>query len=58
MRTRAALLTIVAVVCARADDAPVGHSISLTVGTGELLQFTSDIERVAISEPKIADGCD
>jgi pilus assembly protein CpaC len=56
MRTRAALLTIVAVVCARADDAPVGHSISLTVGTGELLQFTSDIERVAISEPKIADA--
>jgi pilus assembly protein CpaC len=56
MRTRAALLTIVALVCARAADAPVGHSISLTVGTGELLQFTSDIERVAISEPKIADA--
>src|SRR5580658_3366134 len=56
MRMRAALLTIAALVCARAADPPVGRPISLTEGTGELLQFGRDIERVAISEPKIADA--
>jgi pilus assembly protein CpaC len=37
--------------------APVGtgHSISLIVGRGQLLQFSSDIKQVAASEPKIAD---
>src|ERR1700678_2998070 len=56
MRMRAALLTIAALVCARAADPPVGRAISLTEGTGELLQFGRDIERLAISEPKIADA--
>src|SRR2546421_8492874 len=32
------------------------HEISLVTGRGELLQFERDIERVAISEPKIADA--
>src|ERR1700685_2269682 len=60
MKLRAALLTIAAMVCASvcagAADPPIGRPIALIVGTGELLQFTSDVERVAISEPKIADA--
>jgi len=56
MRMRAALLTIAALVCARAADPPVDRAISLTEGAGELLQFGRDIERLAISEPKIADA--
>ena len=37
--------------------APVGtgHTISLILGRGQLLQFTTDIKQVAASEPKIAD---
>ena len=31
-------------------------TISLTIGRGELVQFMSDIARVAVSEPKIADA--
>ncbi len=30
--------------------------VSLTIGRGELVQFQSDISRVAVSEPKIADA--
>jgi pilus assembly protein CpaC len=56
MSMRAALLTVAALACARAADAPVGRAISLNEGTGELLQFGRDIERLAISEPKIADA--
>lgn len=64
MKMRPALFSIAAivvglvcdVVCATAADPPIGRPIALTVGTGELLQFTSDVERVAISEPKIADA--
>src|SRR6202050_4723872 len=56
-RARAAWLTAIAMaLCARAADPPVGQAISLTEGTGELLQFGRDIERLAISEPKIADA--
>jgi pilus assembly protein CpaC len=40
----------------RAADPPTAHPISLTEGTGELLQFGHDIERLAIAEPKIADA--
>src|SRR5258706_14022439 len=32
------------------------REISIVTGRGELLQFERDIERVAISEPKIADA--
>ena len=31
-------------------------TINLTIGRGELVQFMSDISRVAVSEPKIADA--
>jgi pilus assembly protein CpaC len=33
-----------------------GRAISLIEGTGELLQFDRDVEKVAIAEPKIADA--
>jgi pilus assembly protein CpaC len=56
MRMPAALLTIAALFCAHAADPPVNRSISLIEGAGELLQFGHDIERLAISEPKIADA--
>jgi pilus assembly protein CpaC len=36
-------------------SAGTGHSISLIVGRGQLLQFPADIKQVAASEPKIAD---
>lgn len=39
-----------------AADPPVVRQLSLTTGRGELLQFQSDVQRVAISEPKIADA--
>jgi pilus assembly protein CpaC len=60
MRIRAALLTLAAICCCgsrtQAADPPVAHPISLLEGTGELLHFDRDIERLAISEPKISDA--
>ena len=35
---------------------PPSHDIALVEGRGELLRFQSDITRVVISEPKIADA--
>lgn len=35
---------------------PPSQEITLVAGKGELLSFTSDVARVAISEPKIADA--
>src|SRR5437879_3614678 len=35
---------------------PKVHSVSLVVGRGELLQFGSIVDRVAVSEPAIADA--
>jgi pilus assembly protein CpaC len=40
----------------RAADPPSGRAISLTTGTGELLEFDRDIVTLSISEPKIADA--
>lgn len=37
-------------------DAQVARSIRLTVGQGELVQFTQDISKVVVAEPKIADA--
>ncbi len=37
-------------------DAQVSRAIRLTVGQGELVQFTEDISKVVVSEPKIADA--
>lgn len=52
MRILPALLACGAIM---AQTAPP-KDISLTVGRGELVQFNSDIARVAVSEPKIADA--
>src|SRR6266550_1634975 len=49
---RAALLLILpALLCAQAP-----RELNIITGRGELLQFERDIERLAISEPKIADA--
>jgi pilus assembly protein CpaC len=60
MRLRAALPALAAVLgCGfhlQAADPPASRPIALTEGTGELLQFDHDIDRLAISEPKIADA--
>ncbi len=53
MRMLAALLSGSALVLAQ--TAPP-KDVTLTVGRGELVQFMSDISRVAVSEPKIADA--
>ncbi len=54
--TVAALSVICTGLHLRAADPPVSHAISLTEGTGELLQFDHDLDRVVIAEPKIADA--
>src|SRR6266513_6563675 len=52
MSLRAALLlTLTALATAQTP-----RQLSIILGRGELLQFERDIERVAISEPKIADA--
>jgi pilus assembly protein CpaC len=51
-------LAVVAAALAQTHPAETpasAHPMSLIVGRGELLQFTSDIKQVAASEPKIAD---
>jgi pilus assembly protein CpaC len=42
--------------CALAQVALPSKPLTITVGKGDLLQFTSDVQRVAIAEPKIADA--
>src|SRR4051812_48409147 len=41
---------------AAAQTAAPSHDITLIEGRGELLRFQSDINRVVISEPKVADA--
>jgi pilus assembly protein CpaC len=41
---------------ALAQTVAASHDVALTEGRGELLRFNSDISRVVISEPKIADA--
>jgi len=52
---RRSLPVLIAVTAAVAQTAPP-RELSLTLGRGELLQFTADVQRVAISEPRIADA--
>ena len=39
-----------------ASAADVGRQVSLIVGKGELIQFTNDLIKVVVAEPKIADA--
>src|SRR6266566_6544060 len=48
-----AAILIMAPALAAAEGA---REVAIVTGRGELLQFERDIERVAISEPKIADA--
>ena len=47
-------LIFVLVCCAGAAD--VGRQVSLVVGKGELIQFSNDLIKVVVAEPKIADA--
>ncbi len=48
------LFLIAAAVGFAANDAV--RELNLTLGRGELIEFASDVQRVAVSEPKIADA--
>ena len=48
--------TVPAVNTIAAVNGPRGRSFTLVEGRGELLQFQRDIQRVVVSEPKIADA--
>jgi pilus assembly protein CpaC len=48
------LFLIAAMPAFAANDAV--RELNLTLGRGELIEFTSDVQRVAVSEPKIADA--
>lgn len=50
------LLIAVSAVAQTQPATPRIRTLSLTAGRGELLQFARDIQRVVVSEPKIADG--
>src|SRR5258708_19385642 len=55
MRLRGGDIALLLIACVlAAAEGP--REISIITGRGELLQFERDIERVAISEPKIADA--
>lgn len=58
--TRAPLLLLALLSLASAQTTPAGagpaRDLELLLGRGELLQFSSDIVRVAIAEPKVADA--
>src|SRR5215472_1667513 len=56
MKIRTAVVALLSVWSAGADDSAPARAISLTVGKGELLQFEQDVARVAIAEPRIADA--
>jgi pilus assembly protein CpaC len=54
MRTVSCLLIAAAAATSWAQQS--AKTVSLTLGRGELVQFSSDIVRVAVAEPKIADA--
>ena len=43
-------------ITAQTTTRPQAHDVTLLEGRGELLTFPSDVTKVAISEPKIADA--
>lgn len=49
------LLVLLSCWCSNADVVP-GPALTLTLGKGELLQFNTDVSRVAVAEPKVADA--
>ena len=55
MTRRLSLACLLAVTTLLAETAPARHTLTLTAGRGELVQFDTDIKTAAASEPKIAD---
>lgn len=51
---RVSLLLVCAALWAADSTAP--RNLTMTLGRGELLQFATEVQRVAVSEPKIADA--
>ena len=50
------LAGLAAVLSCAASAIEIPRQLALTVGRGDLLQFTQDIQKVAVAEPKIADA--
>ena len=55
-KTGAGLAALIALAFLAAGQNPPAKNMSLTAGRGELLQFTQDVQRVVVAEPKIADA--
>ena len=55
-RAVALLLPVASILAVAQQTVPARREISLMEGRGELLQFSADISKVVISEPKIADA--
>ena len=59
MRFWPKLLAVLAIslICAIADTSDTVHkALTVIIGKGDLLEFTNDVQRVAVAEPKIADA--
>ena len=60
MRTWLPLLSLIAILvglaASAADPEPPAKVIPLMLGKGDLLRFDNDVQRVAVSEPKVADA--
>ena len=57
MKTAVTLFSIAVLVAATAAGQTTrGHEITLVEGRGDLLQFQRDVQKVVVSEPKIADA--
>lgn len=55
-RTAAGIAALVVFAASVAGQNPPAKEMSLTAGRGELLQFSQDVQRVVVAEPKIADA--
>jgi pilus assembly protein CpaC len=55
-QSRSLLLVLFPICLPLAAQTAPPRDLSMTIGRGELMQFASDVQRVAVSEPKIADA--
>ena len=56
MRTWARLLAVFALSLIGAIGDTVHKNLTVIIGKGDLLEFSADVQRVAVAEPKIADA--
>src|SRR5437764_13899203 len=50
------VLLLIAVAAVQAQSAPETKALTLVLGKGDLLRFDSDVQRVAVAEPRVADA--